>query len=331
MTVQDVRDAVAQARRVPKPKEPAPDRPRRSYDAGDLVELDMPEPQYVCRPWVSEGVTLVVGRPKVGKTTLLRQLSYHANNKGQFLGETCARADVLFLSLEEGERVMRKKLAALGAKPAQLRGIRLEFEWPQGAAGVEQLRQWLSGRDSALTPLVIIDSLTRFRIPPSERGHQFTEDYNTVKLLADLAKEFPGLVVLLLHHTTKASPDDPVSAISGTYGLTAAADNFLIILKQGQQYRLHAGGRLWDRENSDFELRREAGGWALAGDWDTTAPQGLAPKQQQVITALKAGAKTNKTLAEVTGQTPSALSHMLGQLAARGLINRMANGWELSR
>jgi hypothetical protein len=337
MTTAQIHSAVAGARKVrPAPAkalstEHAPEKPARSYDAGDLIEMDMPDPVYVCRPWVSEGVTLVVGRPKIGKTTLLRQLALQANTGGEFFSSRSALADVLFLSLEEGERIMRKKLAALGAKASQLRGIRVEFEWPQGGDGVAYLRKWLQERTSTRTPLVIIDSLTRFRDPPTARGNQFTEDYTAVKLLADLCKEFPGLVVLVLHHTTKASPDDPVSAISGTYGLTAAADNYLILLKQGQQFRLHAGGRLWEGDNSDFELKREAGGWALAGDWDHTAPQGLTPKQQQVIDVLRAGAKTNKTLAELTGQTPSALSHMLAQLSARGLINRLANGWELTR
>jgi len=143
---------------------------------------------------------------------------------------------------------MRKKLAACGASITMLRGIRLEFEWPQGAAGVEKLREWLTTRTTTRIPLIIIDSLTRFRVPPSERGNAFTEDYNTVKILADLCKEFPGLCIVILHHTTKAVPEDPVASISGTYGLSAAAENYLILLKQGDEFRLHAGGRLWEGE-----------------------------------------------------------------------------------
>ena len=86
--------------------------PSRSYDAADLVALDMPEPTYIVRPYVPEGAILVCGRPKVGKTTLLRQLGFAANHGGLLFSARCALADVLFLSLEEGERIMRKKLAA---------------------------------------------------------------------------------------------------------------------------------------------------------------------------------------------------------------------------
>lgn len=305
--------------------------PARSFDAADLLEQPMAEPNYIVRPFVPEGVTLWCGRPKLGKTTALRQLAHQANIGGEFLGEPCTAAEVWFLSLEEGERVMRKKLAQSCPNPEELRGVRLEFEWPQGAAGVELLREKLRTRTGVRPVLLIVDSLTRFRQPVSERANAFTEDYNAVKLLADLAKEFAGLAIVVLHHTTKAVPDDPVSSISGTYGLSAAADSYCVMLKQGQQYRLHAGGRLWDRDESDFELQRHGGGWTLLGAWDHTAPQGLTPKQQDVMTLLRGGAKSNKTLADSTGQSPSALAHMLKALEARGLIERIANGWGLAR
>ena len=88
---------------------------------------------------------------------------------------------------------------------------------------------------------------------------------------------------------------------------------------------------MWDRDSSDFELRRDSGRWELVGEWDTSAaPAGLAPKQQQVLDALRSGAKSNKVLAELTGQTPSALSHVVSKLESRGLVTRIANGWGLT-
>ena len=307
-----------------------PLRPARSYDAAELMAMSMAEPNYAVRPFVPEGVTLWCGRPKLGKTTILRQLAHAVNTRSLFLGERCGDADVWFLSLEEGERLFRKKLAMMNLAAEGWRGVRLEFEWPQGAEGVKALRERLKARTDTRPVLIIIDSLQRFRLPQSDRGHAFTEDYNAAKLLAELCKQFPGLAIVVLHHTTKAVPDDPVASISGTYGLTAAADSYCIMLKQGQQYRLHAGGRLWDRDTSDFELRR-SGGWELVGEWDTSAPQGLAPKQQQAMDALRSGVKSNKTLAEMTGQSATALCHLMAKLEDRGLAVRIANGWGLAR
>lgn len=309
--------------------EPQVERAARSFDAADLLAMPMAEPNYIVRPYVPEGVTLWCGRPKMGKTTALRQLAHAVNVGGLFLNETCGDAEVWFLSLEEGERLFRKKLAMMKVAPEELRGIRLEFEWPQGADGVAHLRKRLLDRTATRPVLVIVDSLQRFRLPQSDRGHAFTEDYNAAKQLAELCKEFPGLSVVVLHHTTKAVPDDPVAAISGTYGLTAAADSYVIMLKQGAQFRLHAGGRLWDRDASDFELHRADGRWQMVGEWDTAAPKGLAPKQEQVLEALRHGAKSTRVLAELTGQSSSGLSHLMGKLEDRGLVTRMANGWAL--
>jgi DNA-binding MarR family transcriptional regulator len=68
----------------------------------------------------------------------------------------------------------------------------------------------------------------------------------------------------------------------------------------------------------------------LKGEWDVDANQ-LPPMQRKVLSLLRAGAKSNKVLAEETGQTASALSHMLSSMAAKSLIVRLANGWEIAR
>jgi hypothetical protein len=309
---------------------PEDEKPSRGFDAGDLMDMDLPDPTYVCRPWIAEGVTLLCGPPKIGKTTMLRQLIHAANNEGAFFGALCAAADVLFLSLEEGERIMRRKLRAMGIKSAAMRGVRIEFAWKQAADGVQLLREWLYARTGKRIPMIVIDSLTRFRLPPSDRGHAFTEDYNAAKLLADLCKEFPGLCIVILHHTRKSLSDDPVAAISGTYGLSAAADSYLILLRQGGDFRLHAGGRLWEGDASDFAVLRTNGGWQIGGEWDEDVA-GLTAKQREVIRQLEAGAKTNKTLGEATKQSSANVSHMLAALQSRGLVASCANGWELVR
>ena len=212
----------------------------------------------------------------------------------------------------------------------EFRGVRMEFEWPQAAEGVAKIRDWLKARKSDRPALILIDSLARFRLPPSAKANAFSEDYGAVQRLADLCKEFLGLSIVVLHHTTKAIHDDPVAMISGTFGLSAGVDSYLIMLRQSQAYRLHAGGRLWDRDEHDYAIERDAGRWNLTGEWDETVCS-MPPKQRAILALLAGGAKTNRTLEEATGQSASSVSHMLKVLLSKGLVARLANGWEIVR
>jgi hypothetical protein len=309
----------------------APPIASRGIDGEALACLDLPDPVYLARPWIVEGVTLVVGRPKIGKTTLLRQLCHAANSGGAFLSSPVGAADVTFLSLEEGERLMRAKLRAMAVPLAQFRGIRFEFDWPQGALGADKLRERFESTPAKGQRVVVVDSLQRFRAMPDRTLPAFAQDYEAVRVLAELAKDFPGLAVLVLHHTTKATVDDPVAAISGTYGLTAAADNYLILLRQGEAFRLHCGGRCWEGDAADYELEQvKPAGWSLVGEWHG-ADASVTPMQRQVLALLRAGAQTRGTLAKALGvDDATKVSHLLSKLQTKGLVEPIANGWCLS-
>ena len=297
-------------------------------DAEALVDADMADPLFIARPWVPEGVTLVVGRPKIGKTTLLRQLAAAANVGGQFFTADCRPARVLFLSLEESERLMRIKLRGMRLAAGTLAGIDLRFEWPRGQYGAERVHQWAERHVRPGEPaLVIIDSLARFREPPNAKQNAYTADYEAVNMVATVCKALPGLAALILHHTRKGTTDDPLEAISGTFGLSAACDNYLIVMPEGTRYRLHAGGRLWLGDESDFELDRGRDGWSLAGAWNPTL-NALPLKQREALELLNGHALTPKVLTERLGSgSISSTSHLLAQLRGKGLVERIANGW----
>ena len=228
-----------------------------------LLECDMPEPVLLCDPWCPEGLLLNAGRPKVGKTTLLRQKAVAMGNGADFFGSPCKRAKVLFVSLEENSRLMRKKLKMAGYTAAEVENIEFYFDWPRGLEGAERLAEYLSEHPDVR--YVVIDSLTRIRELPDQKKPAFIADYEAMQHLHSILTERPGIAIEVLHHTRKAKSDDPIDDISGTYGLTAACDGYFVMRHHAEGVELHVGGRLWDRDDSKFMLKRSNQRWLFDG------------------------------------------------------------------
>ncbi len=50
-------------------------------------------------PFLAEGLTLLAGKPKLGKTTIARQAMLAVTSATDFLGSKCELGNALFLSL----------------------------------------------------------------------------------------------------------------------------------------------------------------------------------------------------------------------------------------
>lgn len=269
--------------------------PSRGESAFDLVHRDMPAIKTYCAPWITEGLTILAGRPKIGKSTLVRQAAAALGEGSAFLGSQCEKTEVLLISLEEGERLFRAKLQKAGFLDDALRAMHLKFTWERGALGAEQLDEYLDAFPGV--GVVIVDSLSKFRPLPDAKMPAFQADYAAVSLLHEVVKATPGLAALLVHHTRKTRSDDPIDDISGTYGLTAACDTYMVMRHHAEGVAFHVGGRYWDRDESEFGLVRSNQRWQL-----TAAFGSLTASQRETL----------DTLHRMAGATPSELGRALG-------------------
>lgn len=289
-----------------------------------LLSKEFPETSYVCKPYFSEGLMIFAGRPKIGKTTLLRSLMLRASNGGNFFGRKCEAISSLFLSLEEPERMAKRKFT-LVFEGADTDRIDLQFGWPRGMAGIDALRDYLNKYPDIR--LVVIDCLTKFRDSDSKAKQQFQHDYETVTALHELTKEFSGLAIVLLHHTTKADFEDPIDCISGSYGITAAVDSYGVIQLKNGKYRLTIGGRYWDEDVSDFELERRDNSWELVGEWDSDVADQPLVRGQALAILKKEGIVTGDGVAKRLEITKQTASQHLNKLLEEGLVIKTNDGW----
>jgi hypothetical protein len=246
----------------------------------ELLERDMPAISYNADPWIPEGLGITAGRPKAGKSTFVRQKLAAVAGGTDLFGSRCSGARCAFLTLEENDRQTRHKLELAGFAHEALVRILFFFDWPRGADGALQLARLLDRDDDI--KYVAIDSLTRFRAVPDARTPAFTADYEAVTALQKICKARPGLTIEVVHHTRKMKSEDPLEDISGTFGLSAGVDWYNVLRPHEDGAVLHVGGRLWDRDVSQFQLRRANQRWELVGDY-----LGISDIQAATLAALR--------------------------------------------
>jgi hypothetical protein len=217
---------------------------------------------------LTEGVWVLAARPKVGKSRLALALAVAVANGGYALGKLKVDAgDVLYLCLEDGERRLQTRLdQLLGDEPAPAR-LTVTTTFPRmDEGGDPQLRAWLTTHPACR--LVIVDTLAMVRPPQSSRSaNVYAEDYAAITPFVAIARDHPGLAIVIIHHTRKAVADDPLDAVSGSTGLTGAADGVLVMSRDrgNPDATLYIRGR--DIAEADYALSNDAasGAWVLAG------------------------------------------------------------------
>lgn len=302
-------------------------RPTRA--ASDLMALQLPQPRAIIDGVLTEGVWILGGRPKSGKSWAALGFGVAIAAGGYALGNVAVEGgDVLYLALEDSELRLQSRLAkSLNGEPAPAR-LHCATEWPRlDVGGLDELRVWLAGHPQ--TRLVIIDTLARAR-GRSNRGNSgrlYDEDYEALEGLADLARA-ARVCVLVLHHLRKGGADDPVEALSGTMGLGGAADGIIeLARRRGSNHAvLKIVGRDMpgDRELA-IEWDEALAQWNLVGDAGEVI---LSRQRQAILDALTEAGEplAPKDLAEVTEIQPGAMRRLLWAMAKSGQVERAGYG-----
>src|SRR5262249_1689013 len=124
-----------------------------------------------------------------------------------------------------------------------------------------------------------------------------------------------GVTIEAIHHTRKAKGDDPLEDISGTFGLSAACDWYSVMRHHEDGAGLHVGGRLWDREQRAFQIRRTNQRWELVGPFNA-----LTQVQQDTLYAIKqAGSMTPTDGARFWNISKQAAQKRFDQLVDHGV------------
>jgi len=214
------------------------------FSAADLRLMTFPEVPFVVAGLILEGLTILAGRPKIGKSWLALDVCLGVAQGRRVLGDLATtQGDVLYAALEDNPRRLQKRIDKLLSPftaewPARLT---LATSWRRlDHGGVEDITDWAGSEPSPR--LVVLDTLAGVR-PPRQNGEAlYDADYRALVALHRLAAE-RSIAVLVLHHTRKTEADDPLETISGTLGLAGCADTALVLARSTGGATLYARGR----------------------------------------------------------------------------------------
>jgi len=292
--------------------------------AADLATMDLPEPKWIVPGILPEGLAILAGKPKLGKSWLALGLGIATATGGEAFGEIGVEpGDVLYLALEDSMRRLKGRLASvLGGAPAP-RNLHLFTNWPRlDQGGEDRLRAWLDATPSAR--LAMIDTVAKVRPQGKRNGNAYQEDYQALGGIHTIAAE-RGITLLIVHHLRKATADDVLDTVSGTTGLTGSADSVLVLSRERTPGHVQADATLFvsgrDVEEQEMALRFDKGtcSWLLLGD----AAACRRSQQRQDILELLEG--------DTLGMTPKEIADALGKPGGtiRPMLRRMADDGEL--
>jgi DNA primase len=269
---------------------------------------------------IVEGLSLLAGKPKVGKSWLLLHAALAVARGGFTLGDIhCPEGDVLYCALEDNWGRLNKRLTKLlGTQDTPERCYFLT-ELPRlNDGGLVEIKNWIA---SAKHPrLVIIDTLAMVRTPPKHNQTAYAADYDAVKDLREFAAAH-GVAVVLVHHLRKQDADDAFDTISGTLGLTGAVDSALVIRRETNGFVLHARGRDLPELEKAMQFNADACTWRIIGN---AADVRASEQRRSIIAAMQ-------EIGEPAPPNKIAQAAQLKPVNVRKLLARMVMDGEISR
>lgn len=307
------------------PPRPVRDLVRRSgITASALFAKGFVPIRYVVKGYIAEGATLLAGAPKIGKSWMALNIAVAiASGRPVFGAIPCTAGDVLYLALEDNQRRLKSRLLTMGVAAPE----RLTFmtEWPAlDADCIEEMEAWIA--DSANPALIVVDVLTKIRPATRDNAPLYEGDYRALGGLQRLAGAH-GIAVLILHHTRKMEAEDPFDSVSGTRGLTGAADTVLVLKRDmgGGRTVLYGRGRDVQEIETAFEFRQANGTWAIVGEAHEVA---RTDERQIILDILKASATplTAREVSDLSGGGYEATRKTLTRMVAAKEVERTGRG-----
>jgi hypothetical protein len=257
------------------------------FSLQDLLSWELPPVRWAIPDILPEGLTLLAGKPKLGKSWLALSTALAIAAGGVALGtQPVTRGEVLYLALEDNaRRLQARSKQLLTSMTGVPEGIDFALAWPRlNEGGVDCLEVYLQAHPDVR--LVVIDTWAKIAPRANNRScSQYAGDYEALTPLKALADTY-HVSILAVHHLRKMGSSDVLDEITGSIGITGAVDGTLILKRERgrQEATLFVTGRDVEQEQHlalSFDATTAL--WTLMGNAEEV---GRTKERQEILDLL---------------------------------------------
>jgi hypothetical protein len=298
---------------------------KRGISARALMAMQFAPIRWIVPGYVVEGMTLFAGAPKLGKSWMALGWLLSVASGGPAMGSIeCEQGDVLGLMLEDNQRRLQRRLRQLRLADLPER-LTLLTEWPtldHDCCG--EIEAWIASVEKPR--LIVIDVFARVRGTKGHKENDYDADYRQAAMLQSIAIKH-NLAVVLIHHTRKMAADDPFDEVSGTRGLTGAADSVLVLKRDAatQHVVIYGRGRDLEEVETAVQLNKETGAWSMIGAaWQVADT--IERREIQEVLGRSVDPMSPTEIGERLGKSRQNIQKMLHKMLDDGKVEQISRG-----
>ena len=252
----------------------------QTIDGESLMSLPLTPLNFVVDTLLSQGLHILAGSPKVGKSWLALWLAVTVAKGEPVWNMTTRQGTTLYLCLEDSVLRIQNRLFEITEDAPD--SVHFCTECALVGQGLEeQVEAFITAHPD--TVLVIIDTLQMVR---PIHDATYANDYRDLSVLKRLADKH-GIAILLIHHLRKEKAEDVFHRISGTTAISGAVDSSFTLVEEKRgsgKAKLSCIGR--DIEYRELTLERNGENvWDLAAD-SRTQPELLGDRIVYLLSEL---------------------------------------------
>lgn len=260
-----------------------------------------------------EGLTILAAPPKMGKSFLALNLSIAVSSGKRFLEYyPTIKRKVLYLSLEDSEARLQDRIntitSSLNIEPPEDLYIITESE-KFNSNNLTRLEDYIN---DVKAELVIIDTYAA-GFSRRETSHNiYYVDDDSMRPIKKLAQKLK-VSMIIIHHTNKEESGKGLAKVSGSYGMTGAADTVWVLTEDKRYFKLEVQGKDIETRSLQLDFDKETFIWSDKG---INPSFYMTPEQKQIYDLLKKENREMKAseIARAVNKKDSTVSELLKKM-----------------